>query len=161
MVTSSCRVLCSSRFGTYTDKWYPGVGCQLSACYTYNNVSRFTPSFPNTCPYVTSVGATQVDPNIVDIADATAGQQEVAVNGSQFTPAYYSGGGFSDFFPLPSYQQSAVNAYQSSATYSFSNQYNASGQMRGFPDVSANGWLYPISVDDGMSIQATSKQVDT
>ena len=27
------------------------------------NASDFNPSFPGTCPYITSVGATQVNPN--------------------------------------------------------------------------------------------------
>lgn len=27
------------------------------------NATRFNPSFPGTCPYITSVGATQVNPN--------------------------------------------------------------------------------------------------
>lgn len=101
---------------------------------------------------MTSVGGTQVDPNIVNIGNTTAGQLEVAVSG-EFTIPYYSGGGFSDLFTLPSYQQSAVNAYQSSNAYAYSSdQYNTSGQSRGFPDVSANGWSQPVVVGDGMSI---------
>ncbi|KAG1727664.1 peptidase S8/S53 domain-containing protein [Suillus paluster] len=48
----------------------------------------FNPSFPATCPYVTSVGATQI---------------------------IYSGGGFSNYFGMPDYQKGA-NIYNSTGT---------------------------------------------
>lgn len=69
-----------------------------------NNI--FSPAGPSTCPYITSVGATQIPTN------GSVYTQEEAANtvfgdGSPFT----SGGGFSNIFPIPSYQQSAVAKY--------------------------------------------------
>jgi tripeptidyl-peptidase-1 len=50
----------------------------------------------------------------------------------------YSGGGFSNYFPQPSYQKSAVSSYfKNHSPTSVSTYYNASG--RGIPDISANG----------------------
>jgi tripeptidyl-peptidase-1 len=62
----------------------------------------FNPSFPGTCPYVTSVGATMVKPN----ATVTQAQPEMAC-----MEVIYSGGGFSNYFTMPSYQKTAVDYY--------------------------------------------------
>ncbi|KAH9071521.1 subtilisin-like protein [Lactarius deliciosus] len=53
--------------------------------------ARFTPFFPATCPYVTAVGGT------------TSFMPEVG--------ASLSGGGFSEYFPRPGYQQQAVSTF--------------------------------------------------
>ena len=69
----------------------------------------FNPNFPSNCPYVTSVGATT-------LTGSAATDHERAV--TQFP----SGGGFSNFFPRPSYQDAAVKAFFKSAeapTYPF------------------------------------------
>lgn len=51
-----------------------------------------------------------------------------------------SGGGFSNVFAPPGYQQSAVEGYLTNYTPPYSSSiYNASG--RGFPDLSANGYV--------------------
>ena len=82
---------------------------------------QFTPQFPGTCPFITSVGGTQsINP-------------EVAWNAGS--------GGFSDYFAQPSYQASAVSNYLnngiSKATLAYYKPFfNSSG--RGFPDVSAH-----------------------
>lgn len=60
----------------------------------------FNPTFPSTCPYVTSVGATQMVPGS-DTRDPEMACETVI----------YSGGGFSNIFPLPSYQAKAVAKY--------------------------------------------------
>lgn len=50
-----------------------------------------------------------------------------------------SGGGFSNVFVSPSYQQSAVEGYLTNYPPPYSSSvYNASG--RGYPDLSANGY---------------------
>lgn len=55
----------------------------------------------------------------------------------------YSGGGFSNRFPLPSYQSSAVAAYFKTHKPSYgSREYNNSQKVRGYPDVAANGVNY-------------------
>ncbi|KAK4554593.1 Tripeptidyl-peptidase sed1 [Recurvomyces mirabilis] len=100
----------------------------------------FNPDFPATCPYITTVGATYLPPGAKASQD-----QEVAVT------RFASGGGFSNIYPIPSYQSSAVANYFAtdnppypyySCTYNtscFGNNgiYNRIG--RGYPDVSAVG----------------------
>lgn len=57
-----------------------------------------------------------------------------------FTPDYaasYSSGGFSNFFPVPSWQKDAVKSYQAQLKGSINKYFNASG--RGIPDVSLVG----------------------
>lgn len=77
------------------------------------------PQFPSSCPWVTSVGGTYgVEP-------------EKAV--------VLSGGGFSDRFPRPSWQDDAVKKYLSKIGGTFKGLYNDSG--RGIPDVAAQGWV--------------------
>ncbi|GJJ06829.1 hypothetical protein Clacol_001025 [Clathrus columnatus] len=90
-------------------------GSQSQSCTT------FIPTFPSTCPFVTStiyqVGATQ------DFSPETA--------------ADFSSGGFSNIFSIPSYQATAVKNYLSSLGTTNAGKFNSSG--RGFPDVSAQG----------------------
>jgi tripeptidyl-peptidase-1 len=95
--------------------------------------TKFLPTFPASCPYVTSVGGT------VNFAP------EAAVS--------FSGGGFSDYFPRPAYQSVAVPGFLKQLPKgTYAGLYNASG--RGFPDLSAqsvNYWInyygqfFPIS----------------
>ena len=56
--------------------------------------------FPATCPYVTSVGATQINPG------SNVTQPEVACE-----TVIYSGGGFSNHFAIPVYQKKAIQQY--------------------------------------------------
>jgi tripeptidyl-peptidase-1 len=69
-----------------------------------NSVS-FSPGWPQTCPYVTTVGATKVMPG------KSVTDPEWAVNdnaGQPFVNAFSSGGGFSNIYPIPAYQAKAV-----------------------------------------------------
>ncbi|KAL3424591.1 Pro-kumamolisin [Phlyctema vagabunda] len=98
-----------------------GVG---SACQTNDgkNTTRFLPIFPAACPYVTSVGGTYgVEP-------------EKAI--------YFSSGGFSDRFPRPAYQKSAVDDYLNILGDRWDGLYNPAG--RGFPDVAAQGYRFHV-----------------
>ncbi|KAI8969572.1 peptidase S8/S53 domain-containing protein [Trametes punicea] len=79
--------------------------------------TTFVPTFPNNCPYVTSVGAT------TDFAPETA--------------ATLTTGGFSNYFAPQPWQTQAIRSYLSKLGSEYSGKYNASG--RGFPDVSAQG----------------------
>ncbi|KAJ6568768.1 family S53 protease-like protein [Mycena capillaripes] len=84
---------------------------------------KFSLMWPDSCPYVTTVGAThEFGP-------------EVAAN--------LSGGGFSNGFPRPLWQDAAVGAYLDTLGDEYSGLYNASG--RGVPDVSAQGVNIAIS----------------
>ncbi|KAH9160723.1 subtilisin-like protein [Lactarius sanguifluus] len=84
--------------------------------------ARFTPVFPATCPYVTAVGGT------------TSFMPEVA--------ASLSGGGFSEYFARPRYQQRAVSTFLGNLGGQYSGLYNPSG--RGIPDISAQAITIPL-----------------
>ena len=100
----------------------------------------FSPDFPATCPYVTTVGATVLPPGGNVNKD-----QEVAVT------RYPSGGGFSNIYNIPSYQSTAVSNYFKTAGTQYpyysstnNNSFGANGGIyningRGYPDVSAIG----------------------
>ncbi|KAF9534130.1 tripeptidyl peptidase A [Crepidotus variabilis] len=90
------------------------------------NITRFQPTFPAGCPYVTAVGAT------------IGFNPETAVN------TFGSGGGFSNYFKRPDYQHEHVPKYVKAlqAQDTYKGIYNPAG--RGFPDVSAQGDLFRI-----------------
>ncbi|KAI0134750.1 peptidase-like protein [Xylariales sp. AK1849] len=115
----------------------PGSACQTN---DGSETTRFTPSFPGACPYITSVGGT------------TGVEPERAVS--------FSSGGFSDYFPRPSYQDAAVPAYLAKIGDTFTGLYNESG--RGFPDVSAQGNGFQV-VSQGrvISVGGTSASAPT
>ncbi|KAL8292832.1 hypothetical protein RQP46_000526 [Phenoliferia psychrophenolica] len=96
--------------------------------------SPYNPSFPASCPFVTTVGATET------VLSALGGYSEIA------SAAFPSGGGLSNIFTLPSYQAEAVTAYMSKYSPSDSG-YNTSGNARAFPDLAANGVNFPVFVE--------------
>lgn len=121
-----------------------GVGA-TGDCFTNdgNNTATFLPSFPDGCPYVTSVGATKnFNPEVVAFDSAND---------------FASGGGFSNYFPRPTYQNdnSVVQNYVSSLGGEFDGLYNKAG--RGYPDIAAQGqrfvtiWNGTINILDGTS----------
>ncbi|KAH9059184.1 subtilisin-like protein [Lactarius vividus] len=75
---------------------------------------HFTPDFPATCPYLTSVGGTTRD------------SPEVA--------AFLSGGGFSNYFERPPYQANAVPPFLQTLGDKYQGYYHPGG--RGIPDIS-------------------------
>jgi tripeptidyl-peptidase-1 len=109
--------------------------------------NHLNPPYPAASPYITAVGATQIDTgsgvaNLPNPPPGCAGQScasggyEEAVSYSQ--ARFASGGGFSFVASTPAYQKSAVQSYLSSGvTLPPSGYYNANG--RGFPDVAAFG----------------------
>jgi tripeptidyl-peptidase-1 len=97
-----------------------GVGAD-GTCYTNDGEDKyqFGPSFPTSCPWVTSVGGTaNFNP-------------ETAVS------RFASGAGFSNYFPAPEYQQKTVNKYVKSLKGEYDGLYNKTG--RAYPDVAAQG----------------------
>ncbi|KAK4157169.1 peptidase-like protein [Chaetomidium leptoderma] len=113
-----------------------GVG---SACQTNDgkNTTRFLPTFPAACPYVTSVGGTHY----------VAPEQAVD----------FSSGGFSDLWPRPRYQDAAVSTYlrHHLGKDRWAGLYNPHG--RGFPDVAAQGAHYHVfSRDRDVLVSGTS-----
>ncbi|EJU01803.1 subtilisin-like protein [Dacryopinax primogenitus] len=104
--------------------------------------TRFVPSFPATCPYVTGVGATQLPEG------GSVFSKEVAVESK-----VYSSGGFSDIFALPSYQSKAVQSYYAKYAPPYTAaQYNNSQAVRGFPDISANGLNYVVAASGNFTL---------
>jgi len=65
------------------------------APYTNGSTELFNPSFPGTCPYITSVGATQVLNGSTVRSPESASERVI----------------FSNVFPIPSYQKTAIDAY--------------------------------------------------
>ncbi|KAJ4287152.1 hypothetical protein N0V90_012550 [Kalmusia sp. IMI 367209] len=102
----------------------PGGSCLSNV----NNQTAFIPLFPSSCPYVTSVGGT------------VGLKPEVAA----YDPRnhYSSGGGFSNYFKRPSYQDSAVKKYLGTLGDQYAGLYNSSG--RAYPDIAAYSVNYTI-----------------
>ncbi|CAK4006177.1 related to Tripeptidyl-peptidase sed1 [Lecanosticta acicola] len=92
----------------------------------------FNPDFPASCPYVTAAGATYLPPGGDPYKD-----QEVAVT------RFPSGGGFSNIYPRPAYQNASVTNYLTAHTPSYPT-YNTSG-MNNPPESVTNGGLYNIA----------------
>ncbi|KAH8990678.1 subtilisin-like protein [Lactarius hatsudake] len=112
-----------------------GVCQNSSGVDSYDlNAVRFNPAFPASCSFVVSVGATQIN------FGATVNDPESAW--------FFSGGGFSDIFPMPSYQATTVAKFlkEHHPPYKAA-QFNNSGKARGFPDLSANGVNYTVAID--------------
>jgi tripeptidyl-peptidase-1 len=90
----------------------PGSSCVKN---DGTNQTRFLPGYPASCPFVTAVGGTY------------GTNPEKAVS--------FSGGGFSEVFPRPQYQDQAVKGYLGHLGNQWDGLYNATG--RGYPDISA------------------------
>eukprot|EP01084_Bolivina_argentea_P045263 83327_1 len=104
-------------------------------CTASNN--RECPYFPSASPYVTAVGGTmKSDPEVV---------------------WGYSGGGFSDFWPIQSWQQNAVKQFLNNAGNDLppDNKFNDTG--RGYPDISAQSFEFEVMINGQIeSISGTS-----
>ena len=106
-----------------------GIG---SACQTNDglNTTKFQPTFPASCPYVTAVGGT-----------------------THFGPeegVYFSGGGFSNYFERPSFQDRSVKGYIMKLRGRWKGLYNENG--RGFPDISAQAARYQVWDKSGLKL---------
>ncbi|KAH9062405.1 subtilisin-like protein [Lactarius vividus] len=91
-------------------------------CVAHDGTVRFVTNFPATCPYVTAVGGT------------TGHGPEVA--------ASISGGGFSNIFKRPVFQEQAVKKFLQHLGNQYEGKYNATS--RGIPDISAQALNFPI-----------------
>ena len=110
--------------------------------YNDGSSGMFNPGFPSTCPYVTSVGATQIVPG----ASVTAPEEACET-------VIFSGGGFSNVFSLPSYQSAAVKSFFANNVLTYTAaQYNNTQKSRGFPDISANGANYVTAIDGNFTL---------
>ncbi|KAF8261845.1 tripeptidyl peptidase A [Lactarius quietus] len=111
-------------------------------CYTNDgkNQTKFIPYFPATCPYVTVVGGTVNIP-------------EVAVD--------FSGGGFSNYFPRPPWQDAAVCKFlESLPSGTYEGLFNPNG--RAIPDVSAQAAFFRVFIEGhAVQIGGTSASAPT
>ncbi|KAI0305653.1 subtilisin-like protein [Multifurca ochricompacta] len=127
--------------GDYGVAGYGGV-CLDNNGQPVDGGKKFSPDFPATCPFVTAVGATQINPNSTVNDPESACEQVI-----------YSGGGFSNIFPMPSYQKDAVKSYLKNYPPPYTaEQYNNSGTVRAYPDLSANGANYVVALEGGFSL---------
>lgn len=121
-----------------------GVGSPEQCHASDGRTPRFVARFPESCPYGTSVAATRnIDPEIVAYNDRNS---------------FVSGGGFSEYFARPSYQDKVVESYISELQGMHDGLYNLHG--RAYPDVAAMGyrivtvWNGTTRVVDGTSASA-------
>jgi len=95
-------------------------GTQSSTC------TDFVVPFPDGCPFMTNVGSTTgISPE---------------------TGAWFSSGGFSNYFSRPVYQEAAVSAYLAYLGDTYQGLYNASG--RAFPDVATQGVNFSVVIEE-------------
>ena len=107
-----------------------GVG-RDGTCYSNdgNRKPQFLPTFPASCPFVTTVGATR-----------ELGPERVAFDGRT---KFVSGSGFSNYFERPWYQRRHVDGYLNKHLGGLHRGlYNEAG--RAYPDISAQGYHYSI-----------------
>ncbi|KAF2170925.1 hypothetical protein M409DRAFT_18896 [Zasmidium cellare ATCC 36951] len=160
-----------------TDSACDSNGClpRSSSDQPTTNSPIFNPSFPQSCPYVLSVGATQLNSgDAVQSPESVMFQPQLGSQASENctkrTNFFTSGGGFSNYFDQPAYQKIAVSNYFSEhnigypsfdlsksqqenlTSFPASGIYNRGG--RGFPDVSANGANFNLFVNQTATQQA-------
>lgn len=107
----------------------------------------YFPSFPATSPYVTAVGATMGPED---------GSAEISCQ-SNLGGVISSGGGFSVYYPQPSWQTNAVNSYFSSLSSSETPTGGYNIQGRAYPDVSLIGVEFQVVIGgETVSVFGTS-----
>jgi tripeptidyl-peptidase-1 len=117
--------------------------CGRRGCGGFLRPARFSPDFPADSPYITAVGGTDFVTD--DIGDEMAWTD--------------SGGGFSDYFPIPSYQAYFVEKFKadsaSAGLLPEQSLWNNTG--RGYPDVAAlGGQKAPYCVKAGFSFEGVA-----
>ncbi|KAK6974930.1 family S53 protease-like protein [Favolaschia claudopus] len=107
----------------------------------------FLASFPASCPWVTTVGATiGFNP---ELAANFTGDSAIIFILHPNSPAHHkyhlAGGGFSSIFPAPSYQTSAISNFLKTIPPSFPGSGKFNTTNRAFPDVSLQGVSFLIN----------------
>ncbi|KAK6855941.1 hypothetical protein PG995_008092 [Apiospora arundinis] len=120
-----------------------------------SKTGRFSPQWPSSCPWITSVGGTQKQraaaPSKANNTELGSSREEAfRYIGSIDNVTYTSSGGFSNNFAAPAYQRDAVSAYKQLQGEHLS-RLEASGHYadsggRGYPDVSLLASSYVISL---------------
>ncbi|KAK4549041.1 hypothetical protein LTR36_007497 [Oleoguttula mirabilis] len=123
------------------------------------NGTVFSPTQPNSCPWLTNVGATKVYPGRTVFEPESA---VVDLAGHPYSSAFSSGGGFSNIFPIPSYQADAISTYFADYNppypYYYNGQYNGTDGLynrngRGIPDVAANGDNIAVYLEGNFTLE--------
>lgn len=112
-----------------------GLGA-TDTCFTNDGKKtyQFSPSFPASCPYVTTVGAT------MNFEPEESAYRPSRNTSAGFRDLYASGSGFSYYFDRPSYQDKAVPKYIKALGDQYQGLYNKEG--RGYPDLAAQGLYF-------------------
>lgn len=97
-------------------------------------LSGYYPTWPASCPFVTTVGGTDFDSE----------GREVVADFSKYSQATAPGGGYSNHFEAPSYNKDVTTAYAKSLSASQQRKINATG--RGYPDISLISVKFPVVV---------------
>ncbi|ATY62440.1 aorsin endoprotease precursor [Cordyceps militaris] len=133
-----------------------GQSCQCTDAP--NNTSRFRPTTPASCPYVTVVGGTQLPPN-ASVLDQEVAFYHTAPSGKISS----SGGGFSDVFSAPSWQVPHTQGYISQQDHGLGHLYGRfNPHGRGIPDVAASAANYVVVVNGQLqTVLGTSASAPT
>ncbi|KAF4977797.1 hypothetical protein FZEAL_5763 [Fusarium zealandicum] len=113
----------------------PGASCRSN---DGKKKTKFLPGFPSGCPYVTSVGGTEK--NRPEVAWSTTFPKNDTDNTPEAT--YTPGGGFSEHWPRPRWQDQAVKGYLKKYGNEWKGYFNPDG--RAYPDVAALATGYQI-----------------
>ncbi|PNP40281.1 hypothetical protein TGAMA5MH_07810 [Trichoderma gamsii] len=157
-------VVSSGDYGTASG-YSPGTCIDRKTGVSNATTGEFSPQWPASCPWVTSVGGTQRVTQSASANDSIAGTADMRRNSrlataetafSAVLPGVNStsGGGFSNVFPAPSYQQKAISTYfdqRHEGAHLTSLQkngfFNATRIGRGFPDVSTLASTYLVYIE--------------
>ncbi|KAL7920588.1 subtilisin-like protein [Trichoderma austrokoningii] len=157
-------IVSSGDYGTASG-YSPGTCIDRSTGISNATTGEFSPQWPASCPWITSVGGTQrftqssgANSSIAETTDirkkSQAATEETAFD--VVLPGVHStsGGGFSNVFPAPAYQQKAISTYFDRhhegahlASLQQRGFFNATRIGRGFPDVSALASTYLVYVE--------------
>lgn len=125
------------------------------------NGTIFSPQFPAACPWVTSVGATQLDrKDTVNDPERAMFVHRKSVSPFPEVYTFSTSGGISNYFAMPEYQKCAVDEYFKNhnpgyPTYKYTgtDSLGANGGIyasggRAIPDVAANGANLAFVIDE-------------
>jgi tripeptidyl-peptidase-1 len=155
----------SGDYGTASG-YSPGTCINKDTGVSNATTGEFSPQWPASCPWITSVGGTQrfsqsgdVNGSVSQTTTKTTKKSRTAVEETAFDVVLSdvhstSGGGFSNVFPVPSYQQKAISTYFDHrhegahlASLQKNGFFNATRIGRGFPDISALASTYLVYIE--------------
>lgn len=157
-------IVSSGDYGTASG-YSPGTCIDKKTGVSNATTGEFSPQWPASCPWITAVGGTQRLTQSASANDSVAGTVDIKRNSrianeetafSVVLPGVHStsGGGFSNVFPAPSYQQKAISTYFDHrhegahiASLQKNGFFNTTRIGRGFPDVSTLASTYLVYIE--------------